>query len=382
MRRAFVTVLVLFASLFLPPAPAGASLLIRDVYAIPSVLGPAGGTVTVLAWETSLTPATCQVRFDGTSPRGQGAPLLVYSKAPVPCQYTVATRVTIGSLPARSTEELSFVLTVTNAQTSTAKAFTVTVERQRPWADTGAPVEPIASKNWSGYVLEGGPYTTVTGTFQVPLIYPTAGCRDTYAEWVGVDGAGNQDLLQAGISEQMSNVVGACTRHPQAWAWWEELPGPDAPFLTLTVRPGQWVTVTLAEVWRIWWFINVSNDSTGKSISTQAMYDAPRSSAEWVVEASSSNLCPTGPHFDGSSVCDMAAFAGLTHFTEVDALAPTNQIAEVYLVQHAVQVAVPSPVWSLSQLDAHGFDVAYSGLDRPPPLRFLATEPTMEHERP
>ena len=104
MRRAFVTVLVLFASLFLPPAPAGASLLIRDVYAIPSVLGPAGGTVTVLAWETSLTPATCQVRFDGTSPRGQGAPLLVYSKAPVPCQYTVATRVTIGSLPARSTE--------------------------------------------------------------------------------------------------------------------------------------------------------------------------------------------------------------------------------------------------------------------------------------
>ena len=61
---------------------------------------------------------------------------------------------------------------------------------------------------------------------------------------------------------------------------------------------------------------------------------------------------------------------------------PTNQIAEVYLVQHAVQVAVPSPVWSLSQLDAHGFDVAYSGLDRPPPLRFLATEPTMEHERP
>jgi len=55
-RRVLVVVLVGFMSLFLAPIQAGAAPLIWDVYAIPSVLGPAGGTVTVLALETSLVP--------------------------------------------------------------------------------------------------------------------------------------------------------------------------------------------------------------------------------------------------------------------------------------------------------------------------------------
>lgn len=382
MRRALVAVLTVVAFLCLAPVQVGASTLIEDVYAIPNVLGPAGGTVTVLAWETSLAPATCQIRFAGSSGRGQDPPILAYSKAPHPCQYTVAARVRIGALPVRAPEVLSFVLTVRNANASVAKAFTVTVERQRPWVDGGPPVRQVASNNWSGYVLEGGPYTAVTGTFQVPLLYSTAGCHDTYAEWAGVDGAGNQGLLQAGISEQMSSYTGTCTRHPQAWAWWEELPGPAAPFVTLAVRPGQWVTVTIAQIWRLWWLVAVSNDSTGKSISSQTVYDGPYASAEWVVEASSSNLCSPGAQSGLSSVCDMAAFAGRTRFTGVAALGPTKEMAEVDLVQHAVQVAAPSPVWSVSQLLTRGFDVTYSGLDRPPTLRLLATQPTMLHQRP
>jgi hypothetical protein len=51
-------------------------------------------------------------------------------------------------------------------------------------------------------------------------------------------------------------------------------------------------------------------------------------------------------------------------------------------VQQAVQVASPSPVWSLSELLAQGFDVAYSGLGRPTPSLILTTESTREHERP
>jgi hypothetical protein len=381
-KRLAAIVSVVFASLLLPPVQAGAAPLIQYVYPVPSVLGPAGGSVTVLALNTSSGPATCQLRFDRMSLRGQQAPALVYSRAPAPCQVTIAARITIGALPAKAPEVLSFLLTVANAQTSMAKVFTVALEPKPLWTDAGAPLQQLASKNWSGYLLEGGPYRAVTGTFQVPLVYATAGCRETYAQWVGVDGAGNPDLLQAGISEQMSNVAGTCSRHPQAWAWWEEPPGPDAPFVSLAVRPGQWVTVTVAEVWRFWWFINVLNDSTGKTVSTQALYSGPHSSAEWVVEASSSNLCPTGHDSNGFSVCNMAAFAGSARFTGLDAVGPTKTLAEVDLVQHAVEVAVPSPVWSLSQLLAKGFDVAYSGLDRPAPRPLLATEATTEHDRP
>ncbi|HXW80014.1 MAG TPA: hypothetical protein VEJ84_10980, partial [Acidimicrobiales bacterium] len=113
-----------------------------------------------------------------------------------------------------------------------------------------------------------------------------------------------------------------------------------------------------------------------------APYDGPHSSAEWVVEAAASNLCSTGAHLDGFSLCNMAGFAGQTRFTEVDALGPATAMLAVDLVQHAVQVAAPSPVWSPSQLRARGFDVRYSGLALPVSLPLLATEPTVEYERP
>jgi hypothetical protein len=303
-RRTLVVVFLVFGSFLVSPVQAGAMPLIEYTYAVPSVLGPAGGTMTVLAWQTSWGPATCRVRFDGTSLRREPPPGLVYSMAPRPCQYTVVARVTIGRLPSSASQVLSFTLIVRNAHGSMAKAFSVSEERERLWADSGAPVEERASRNWSGYVLKGGPYTAVTGTFQVPLIFSTSACRDTYSQWVGVDGVGNQDLLQAGISEQMSNTWGVCTRHPQVWAWWETLPGPEAPFVTLAVRPGQSVTVTIAEVFTGWWFVGVFNNSTGKRIGAQGLYGGPHSSAEWVVEARSSNLCSTGAHFDGFSACN------------------------------------------------------------------------------
>jgi Peptidase A4 family len=381
-RRALVVVLLVFGSFLVSPEEAGAMPLIDHAYAVPSILGPAGGTVTVLAWQTSWGPATCRVRFDGTSLRGEPPPALVYSIAPRPCQYTVVARVTIGRLPSSASQALSFTLIVRSAHGSMAKAFSVSVERERLWADTGGPVEERTSRNWSGYALKGGPYTAVTGTFQLPLIFSTSACRDTYSQWVGIDGVGNQDLLQAGISEQMSNVWGVCTRHPQVWAWWETLPGPEAPFVTLPVRPGQSVTVTIAEVFTGWWFVGVFNNSTGREISTQVLYNGPHSSAEWVVEAPSSTLCSTGAHFEVFSVCNMAGFAGQARFTGLDAVGPSKEMAEVDLVQHGVQVANPSPVWSLSQLLAQGFYVAYSGLGRPAPSPILTTEPTGEHERP
>ena len=110
----------MFGSFLVSPVPAGAMPLIEYVYAVPSVLGPAGGTVTVLAWQTSWGSATCRVRFDGTWLRGEPPPALVYSTAPRPCQYTVVARVTIGRLPSRASQVLSFTLIVKTARGSMA----------------------------------------------------------------------------------------------------------------------------------------------------------------------------------------------------------------------------------------------------------------------
>ena len=137
--------------------------------------------------------------------------------------------------------------------------------------------------------------------------------------------------------------------------------------------------MTIADIFGGWWFVGVFNDSTSARISTEGLYDGPHSSVEWVVEASSSNLCSKQSHVDRFSACDMAAFNGPARFTGLDVVGPTKEMAEVDLVQHAVQVASPSPVWSVSQLLAQGFDVTYSGLERParfpswPPNRRLST---------
>jgi hypothetical protein len=131
MRRALVVALVVFIPLFLTPVQAGAEPLIEDVYAVPSVLGPAGGTVTLLGWETSVGPATCQLRFDGTSLRQQAPPSLAYSRAPRPCEDTFVARLTIGASPSRAPEALSFTLMVRNATASMSKAFSVATEPEQ-----------------------------------------------------------------------------------------------------------------------------------------------------------------------------------------------------------------------------------------------------------
>src|ERR1700678_98156 len=61
----------------------------------------------------------------------------------------------------------------------------------------GLPKEVEASGNWSGYVLTGK-YAEVKGTFTVPSVPSPTGVA---AEWVGIDGVSNEDLIQAGVSE-------------------------------------------------------------------------------------------------------------------------------------------------------------------------------------
>ena len=79
-----------------------------------------------------------------------------------------------------------------------------------------APVDPaiqhVTTASWSGYAVNGGPFTSVSGTFTVPYIASDATCDDRVGEWVGIDGYGNESsLIQAGIDESdVDPVTGAC----------------------------------------------------------------------------------------------------------------------------------------------------------------------------
>ena len=137
------------------------------------------------------------------------------------------------------------------------------------------------SSNWSGYVANGGTYTSVTGTWIVPTVSATSSGAD--ATWVGIGGVTGTDLIQAGTQATVTGS-GAVTYS----AWTEILPDYSRP-APLEVNPGDSVTVTITEQTSGVWLIVMVNNTTSDSYEKTLRYNSSRSSAEWIQEAPSND---------------------------------------------------------------------------------------------
>lgn len=137
------------------------------------------------------------------------------------------------------------------------------------------------SHNWAGYAATSGTFTAVAGTWAVPK--PSAsGARSSDATWVGIGGVNHRDLIQAGTED---TVLLDGTVQTQAWV--ETLPRSARP-VSLTVHPGDSVTVSLGQSGSNQWNVSISDTTTGQSYQTTLTYASSLSSAEWVEEAPSS----------------------------------------------------------------------------------------------
>jgi len=137
------------------------------------------------------------------------------------------------------------------------------------------------SSNWSGYVANGGTYTSVTGTWVVPQVGATTTGAD--ATWVGIGGVTGTDLIQAGTQATVTGD-GSVTYS----AWTEILP--DFSRTTpLEVTAGDTITVTITEQSSGVWLIVMVNNTTSDSYEKTLRYASSRSSAEWVQEAPSTS---------------------------------------------------------------------------------------------
>lgn len=134
------------------------------------------------------------------------------------------------------------------------------------------------SSNWSGYVANGGTYTSVTGTWIVPQVGATTTGAD--ATWVGIGGVTGTDLIQAGTQ---ATVSGGTVSYE---AWTETLPE-SSRTVSLDVSPGDSVTVTISEQTSGVWLIVMANNTTKDSYQRTFNYSSSRSSAEWIQEAPS-----------------------------------------------------------------------------------------------
>lgn len=172
------------------------------------------------------------------------------------------------------------------------------------------------SSNWSGYAVASaapsgsscsfpsgssdpsysGSYTSVSATWTVPTVTSGSsgglGLRSAFgssysAVWTGIDGFTNDDLIQAGTEENYSGGTASYG------AWWEILPAAETTISSITVHPGDQVTVTIQKGggtcgsdWEIS-LTDTTADSAGRGspFSTCQAYSGPGASAEWIVEA-------------------------------------------------------------------------------------------------
>jgi hypothetical protein len=165
------------------------------------------------------------------------------------------------------------------AQTVTPGGGTAPAQTQPDTTSTTPARVSDTSSNWSGYVANGGTYTSVSGTWNVPQVGATTSGAD--ATWVGIGGVGGTDLIQAGT---MATVTGGGVSYE---AWIEMLPD-AAKTITLDVAPGDSITVTITEQSSGVWLISMLNNTTQGSYQRTVSYTSSRSSAEWIQEAPSS----------------------------------------------------------------------------------------------
>jgi hypothetical protein len=192
------------------------------------------------------------------------------------------------------------------------------------------------SSNWSGYVAQSGSYTGVSGTWTVPaLTYsPTLASNAT---WVGIGGRASGDLIQAGIYE-IADSQGASYQ-----AWYELLPDNSTP-VSLTVHPGDSISVAILEVSSDTWNVVITNNTTAQQVEKTVNYQSSLSSVEWIQER---------PLINGS----LSTLSGYTpvQFTGATAiqngarltLAQTNaQTISLLDESTNTALAVPSPISS------------------------------------
>jgi len=191
-----------------------------------------------------------------------------------------------------------------------------------------AGTQDASSGNWSGYVAQGGPYASVTGTFSVPHTGKYL-AGSTLSEWVGIDGWTDDSLLQAGVDE-IPQKSGSALVEP----WFEVLPSPQRLVPGVMVRPGDLVTVTLAQAGQQW-RISLADDSNGEAFNIAVRYEGDLTSAEWIVEANS------GP--DGSTT-PLSPYQPAVLFSGARLAGPQSTLDAVTMNQSGAEVSAPSPI--------------------------------------
>ena len=211
-----------------------------------------------------------------------------------------------------------------------------------------------SSYNWSGYVDFSGAssygaasyYYLVSDYIVPPARQAFGACTggwDYSSSWVGIDGWGSGDVLQAGSESDAYCVIGINSQYYSAWYEW--YPYGEVRIGGFPVAPGDELFV---EVWHTSatqgyaYLVNYNNNQ-----AVQVGFTAPAgtylvgNSAEWVVER---------PTVGGS-------YANLTNY-----IADPFWSAYAYTESYALYTPSSASAYGITMLDNSGYGISYPQL--------------------
>jgi len=144
---------------------------------------------------------------------------------------------------------------------------------------TPLPAISYSSTNWSGYLEASGNYSQVSGSWIVPSATGNNISTSSDGTWIGIGGVTSGDLIQIGTMNTITASGNITTS-----AFVEELPNYAQIITTLTVSQGDSVTASIVETTLNNWTMNIRDNTTGESYTTNVAYTSTHSSAEWIQE--------------------------------------------------------------------------------------------------
>jgi hypothetical protein len=207
------------------------------------------------------------------------------------------------------------------------------------------------STNWSGqvaFVGGGDKFEWIVGAWTVPHVYATPGASGTEysSAWLGLDGDGSGDVMQAG-TEMDSD--GSC------YAWWEWYPNYEIQIANFPVAYGDSISLLLCNTGASTAWMSIGN-LTSKHY-TSFSFSAPSGTtlvgncAEAVIER------PTV----GGSLATLPRY-GLIEFNDVTAYSqkgswPIGAGTPLSMVDGSNPISVPDP----ESGDPDSFVISYTG---------------------
>jgi hypothetical protein len=244
-----------------------------------------------------------------------------------------------------------------------------------------------ATNCWAGYLVPGGPFGFMSGSWSVPFVAP-----DTIGEssaWIGI---GTEDLIQTGTESDYNSGFFGFNEGTSYYAWFELVPQTQCGFLFITTQcadqigekvfPGDQMFASITSVgpplpgsvapWRLV-LQDLAPDNSWTFTTTQSFQAGNLSTAEWILEAPSScfTSCDVQPLADFYPDVTFDSFNGKLQQLGSDLAAATNP---AFTADEALSMTNPPAQFatpSAPDNDRDGFAVTPGPAGLPPPPLLL-----------